>query len=864
MIGLMIRVAGQLGRYARLLPATAGMVLVLQVAAQADVLTINGGAKFTNYPMVTLGIDAALHGGTVQAMRFSIDDSTWTDWEPVAASKRFKLTEPLSLSFYDVFLQFQQDGVAVPDPPYPAAIVYDDLIDTGFFGGQGVALLGGTGNDRGKGVVVQPDGKLLVVGTVEQAAGNTDIVLWRLTAQGEPDTGFGVQGSVVIDAGTADRAAGVALQGDGKILVLGTVGSATTAWEVRRYDSAGVLDTSFGTGGKYQEGASGANEAGNLLVQPDGRIVIIGTRDVTGAKKIQVIRLTATGVLDSAFNGNTGYYRPNLPGNSFGNGVALQADGKILLVGTYANPSGETDLFVQRLKTDGTLDNFNDGLNNFFMAGDAGNDEGLGIAVQPDGKIVVAGAYQWGAGDTDIWVLRLNENGTRDNDFNAPVGDYKDGDVYNDRAEALVIQPDGKIVVVGSFGYATDTDILVFRLNADGTTDNTIYNFYGFYTINSGDDEGQGVALQPDGNIVLVSTFTREEGDTDIHVHRIFGRKETLSVSTTGGGSVADDLGAFTWVDLSGEGDYITGDSVTLTAAPATGYVFTGWGGACAGTSPVCTVTMDGAKNVTASFSLDKPAAPTGLSGVPGNGTAGISWTASQEPGITGYKVYHGSTSGNYATPDQVGTTPAHVISGLMNGVTYYIAVSALKNGVEGPKSAEITVTPGISLSVTVIGTGGGTVSSSPSGISCLDGTGCSAIFSAVPVILIATPSAGWVFDGWSGACAGIGDCTVSQYGPVAVTATFKKTLPVKLTTGTTSYYSTIADAYAACVGVPSCTIEAQATDFTGNLTLANSIAVLLKGGYDATFSSNPGLTTLQGVVTVGRGSLTAQNVVIR
>lgn len=864
MIELMIRIAGLLGRCARLLPATAGMVLVLQVAAGAQVLTINGGAKFTNYPMVTLGIDAALHGGTVQAMRFGIDGILKTDWEPVAASRRLTLAKPFDYSFYDVFLQFLQDGMTVPDPPHTASIVYDDLIDTGFFGGQGVALFGGTGNDRGKGIAVQPDGKLLVVGTVEQAAGNTDIVLWRLTAQGEPDTGFGNQGSVVIDVGTADRAAGVALQSDGKILVLGSVGSATTAWEVRRYDSAGVLDTSFGTGGKYQEGGSGANEAGNLLVQPDGRIVIIGTRDVSGAKEIQVIRLTATGVLDSAFNGNTGYYRPNLPGNSFGNGLALQADGKILLVGTYANPSGETDLFVQRLKTDGTLDNFNDGLNNFFVAGDAGNDEGLGIAVQPDGKIVVVGAYQWGAGDTDIWVLRLNENGTPDNGFNAPVGDYKDGDVYNDRAEALVIQPDGKIVVVGSFGYATDTDILVFRLNADGTTDNTIYNFYGFYTINSGDDEGQGVALQPDGNIVLVSTFTREEGDTDIHVHRIFGRKETLSVSTTGGGSVADDLGAFTWVDLSGEGDYITGDSVTLTAAPATGYVFTGWGGACAGTSPVCTVTMDGAKNVTASFSLDKPAAPTGLSGVPGNGTAGISWTASQEPGITGYKVYHGSTSGNYATPDQVGTTPAHVISGLMNGVTYYIAVSALKNGVEGPKSAEITVTPGISLSVTVIGTGGGTVSSSPSGISCLDGTGCSAIFSAVPVILIATPSAGWVFDGWSGACAGIGDCTVSQYGPVAVTATFKKTLPVKLTTGTTSYYSTIADAYAACVGVPSCTIEAQATDFTGNLTLANSIAVLLKGGYDATFSSNPGLTTLQGVVTVGRGSLTAQNVVIR
>ncbi|BBA71143.1 InlB B-repeat-containing protein [Geobacter sulfurreducens] len=862
MIGLMIRIAGQLGRYARLMPAIAGMVLVLQVAAQADVLTINGGAKFTNYPMVTLGIDAALHGGTVQAMRFSIDDSTWTDWEPVAASKRFKLTEPLSLSFYDVFLQFQQDGVAVPDPPYTAAIVYDDLVDTGFFGGQGVALLGGAANDRGKGIAVQPDGKLLVVGTVEQAAGNTDIVLWRLTAQGEPDTGFGVQGSVVIDVGTADRAAGVALQGDGKILVLGTVGDAATAWEVRRYDSAGGLDPSFGSAGVYQEGGSGANEAGNLLVQPDGGIVVVGTRDVSGAKKIQVIRLTTAGALDSTFNGNTGYYRPSLPGNSFGNGVALQADGKILLVGTYANPT-DTDVFVQRLKTDGTLDDFN-GLNDFYMNEDLGNDEGLGIAVQPDGKIVVVGAYQWSEGDTDIWVIRLNGDGTRDNEFNASVGDYKDGDIFNDRAEAVVVQPDGKIVVVGTYGFDTDTDILAFRLNADGTTDNTVYNFYGFYNVNSGDDEGQGVALQSDGNIVVVGTFSQEAGDTDIHVHRMFGQKETLTVSTTGGGSVADDLGAFSWVDLSGEGDYIKGAPVTLTAVPATGYVFTAWGGDCAGTSPVCTVTMDGAKTVTASFSQEPPAAPTGLSGVPGNGTASISWTANQESGITGYKVYYGITSGNYATPDPVGTTPAYVISGLTNGATYYIAVSALKNGVEGPKSAEITVTPGINLSVTVVGTGGGTVSSTPGGISCLDGTGCSAVFDAAPVVLSATPSAGSIFAGWSGACSGTDDCTVTQYGPMAVTATFTKIPPVKLTAGTTSYYSTIAEAYAACIGVTSCTIEAQATELVGNVTLANAIAVLFKGGYDATFSSSPGLTTLQGVVTVGMGSLTAQNVVIR
>lgn len=872
MIELLIRLGERYGRRVRLLPVVAVILVMLQSAVQGQVLTINDGAMFTNYPSVTLGINAAEHGSPVQSMRFSIDGVEWSAWEPVAASRRFTLAEPLSLSFYDVFLQFLQDGVTVPEPPYSASIVYDDLIDTGFFGGQGVALFGDAGNDRGKGVAVQPDGKLLIVGSVESEPGNTDIVLWRLTSQGEPDTDFGGQGSVVIDVGASDRAAGVALQDDGKILVLGTVdlGSGVTAWEVRRYDSAGTLDSSFGTAGLYREGATGANEAGNLVVQADGKIVVIGTRDVGGAKKIQVIRLGTSGALDSTFNGNTGLYRPALPGDSFGNGLALQSDGKILLVGTYAN-AGETDLFVQRLKTDGTLDDFN-GLSDFYMTGDTGNDEGLGIAVQPDGKIIVVGAYQWGEGDTDLWVIRLNGDGTRDNGFNASVGDYKDGDLYDDRAEAVLIQPDGKILVVGTYDFGTDTDIFVFRLNADGTSDNTIYNFYGFYSINTGNDEGNAVALQVDGNLVLVGTFAREEGDTDIHVHRIFGQKHILSVTTTGGGSVADDLGAFTWVALSGEGDYIQGDAVTLTATPAEGYVFTGWGGDCVGTAPACTITMSGSKSVTASFSMDQPDPPTDLAGAPGNGTASLTWTASQEAGVTGYRVYYGVSSGNYASPDLVGTTPSHVISGLVNGTTYYIAVSTVKDGVEGPKSAEITVTPGVNLSVTVIGREGGavvgptggTVSSTPAGISCLDGMGCSAVFSEVPVVLTATPSAGWVFGGWSGACSGSGDCTVNQYGTVAVTGTFEKILPVKLTAATTSFHSTIAEAYAACAGVPACTIELQAADLAGNVTLANPIAVLLKGGYDATYTADVGLTNLLGVVTVGAGSLTAQNVVIR
>ncbi|BDV42198.1 fibronectin type III [Geotalea uraniireducens] len=860
------------GCRALVLAMLTGMLLAAG-AAEAAVLTVNGGKMFTNYPTVQLSINAADYPNPVQSMRFSADDATWSAWEPVAATKSWTVATPLNLDVYSVFLQFLEQGGAT-SASYGASTVYDDLIDTTFSDNQGVALLGGDGNDTGDGIAVQPDGKLLVVSTLAQPASGTSLItLWRLTTGGLLDGTFnaaGTPGAISFtgsSAGTGlDKGAAVALQSDGKIVVLGTVdlGNGNYAWQVRRFNTDGTVDGTFnGNTGYYQEGATGANEAAGLAIQTDDRIMVIGSRDLgTGVTKIEVLRLNADGTLDSAFNGGTGVYRTGseTSGNR-GRGVALQSDGKILLVGTYAYAGGTSDLYVERLLSDGTRDSFN-GLNGAFFGGGGNLSEGRAIAVQSDGKIVVAGDVDWGGGDTDLWVLRLNDDGTKDTTFDSSIGDYVDGGTGADRASALVVQPDDRIVVVGTFDFIDDTDIWVLRLNADGTGDPTIYNFYGYYYPNaSGNDEGHGVALQADGNIVLAGTFTNPLGDTDIHVNRIFANKQTLTTAAIGSGSIADNLGALAWSGSSGDGDYIRGDSVTITATPAAGSVFTGWSGACSGTTPTCTLTMAADQTAIATFALEPPAAPTGLAGTPGNGAVALTWNANSETGITGYTIHYGTASGSLGSTVTVGTVTSYTLGSLNNGTTYYVAIAALKSGVEGPLSDEIVVTPGLNLAVTFAGSGSGTVTSTPAGISC---TGdCQAVFTELPVTLLATPSAGSLFSGWSGGCTGTGDCTVNQYGPVAVTATFTATPPVRLTTGTTAYYGSIAEALAAASGISSCTIDVQATAAAESLVLQSALAVLLRGGYDASFTPTADTSVLLGL-TISAGSLTLDNIVIR
>jgi hypothetical protein len=232
--------------------------------------------------------------------------------------------------------------------------------------------------------------------------------------------------------------------------------------------------------------------------------------------------------------------------------------------------------------------------------------------------------------------------------------------------------------------------------------------------------------------------------------------------------------------------NYAAGTIVTLTAAPGSGSTFSGWSGACIGTSS-CVVSMSTAQSVVAVFALPTstlPSAPTNVVAVAGNASATVSFV----PGSMGSgsliryeascgKVSDGSwSSANLTTA--TGTSSPITVSGLNNGIAYYCWASTQTTVGYGPWSAEsasFTPISTLNLTVTKSGAGTGSVTSAPAGISC--GTTCSANYVAGTVVtLTAAPASGSTFSGWSGACTGTSSCVVSMSTAQSVVAVFALT----------------------------------------------------------------------------------------
>jgi uncharacterized delta-60 repeat protein len=322
----------------------------------------------------------------------------------------------------------------------------DGALDTGF----GLRTLDDGAGEYGTAAAVQPDGKVVVVGS---SSANSNGVVFRTNADGSRDLSFAGDGAVGIDHGGYEHENDVAIQPDGKIVIAGNTsfdGGVRQAW-VYRLNPDGSFDAGFD--GDGARNLTGADVAYALVVQPDGKILVTG--DASGPGHVPVHRLNPDGSLDTAFDGD-GLARIEQRG--YGYDLAVQADGRIVVTGD-AYTTRDYDVLVARLNVDGSIDtSFRD--TGIVLVDNGADESAYHVALQPDGRIVAAGGTE--AGD-DPLLVRLNPDGSRDRTF-APSGVFVFGNGGGLGTHvALALQPDGKILLAGD-NNATDPDAVVYRL----------------------------------------------------------------------------------------------------------------------------------------------------------------------------------------------------------------------------------------------------------------------------------------------------------------------------------------------------------------------------------------------------------------
>lgn len=389
----------------------------------------------------------------------------------------------------------------------PAPVFAADGDPDPSFGGIGVAGDPVDGYARAHAVVIQSDGKIVAAGeTATTFAGPFSMALVRFKTDGTFDTDFDTDGRV---SGTVPNAAvDLVAQPDGTLVALAFAGSDLL---LARFEDDGTLDASFGTAGVATVDC-GPPVAGTatLVRQPDGKLVAAAPSN-SGATC--VVRALTDGSPDPSFGTNGVVTVPDL----YAWALAIQPDGKVL---TGGRNNGTGVLTVARLLPDGTLDG------GFGSKGLAVNDLGplayaTGLAVEPNGR-VVASVNIVGDG-RDFGVARFTAKGKPDTSFGTDGIAVTTGpDGFFSTTSDVVLQPDGKIVIVGDVTQPGPPfpigNSQLARYDIDGSLDPT----FGTGGIASGGGSGEAIRLQPDGKVVTVGSAPLGP-DSSLVVSRFFG-----------------------------------------------------------------------------------------------------------------------------------------------------------------------------------------------------------------------------------------------------------------------------------------------------------------------------------------------------
>jgi len=404
---------------------------------------------------------------------------------------------------------------------------------------------GGPSNFRA--VAVQTDGKIVAVGTADISIGTTGFLVARFDRSGALDTTFSSDGYTITNiGGNGGGAAAVAIQTDGKIVVTGTCVSALCA---ARYKTSGDLDPTFSPGG-FPAGTIWINPgnftySGNgIAVQPSGRIIIAAGRKTSspsGLERSQLWAFDATGAMDGTFAGGG---ISEISTGSFNQGfraIKLQADGKILAVADGLEDTTE-DFCVVRFDSNGNVDNSFDGDGKAFV--DFGLADSVNaVDIQTDGKILLTGKARVGT-RTVLATARLLSNGSPDFAFGVNSKVTTTIGSTNDVANAIRVQPSGKIIVAG-YAQNPEADLVSVRYNSNGTLDSSIWGTSGVSITDLGaGDETNGIVFSFNGNLLAVG---KSAGNAVVAQFRDLGPSAAMAsisgrVITTNGTGIKNAL----------------------------------------------------------------------------------------------------------------------------------------------------------------------------------------------------------------------------------------------------------------------------------------------------------------------------------
>jgi uncharacterized delta-60 repeat protein len=415
----------------------------------------------------------------------------------------------------------------------------DGDLDGTLFGGTIITDFFGQ-DDIASAVAVQTDGKIVTAGFTFQSGSNFDFALARYNADGTLDPDFS-GGRIATDFfGQFDMATDVAIQDDGRIVVVGQCFESFVTdsdFAIARYNSDGNPDMTFGIGGKMTTDFFGEDDrATAVAILPNGKIVVAGSARNGVFLDFAITRYNSDGSLDANF-GSAGKTVTDFNGTEDTiEDIAIQSDDKIVVAGSTFNRATKSNFAIARYKTNGDLDpSFAFGgkvTTDFF----AESDNATCIDIQRDGKIVVAGNAEVIVSTfpkvttIDFAVARYNTDGRADKSFSSDGKLTADFNGQQDGALAIAAQSDGKIIAAGltnpPAGFFSDFGLV--RYNANGNLDTSFGSGGKVVTDFLGSaDSVLDIAIQRDGRIVAAGSAHDSSGLPNFALARYAGSLPT-------------------------------------------------------------------------------------------------------------------------------------------------------------------------------------------------------------------------------------------------------------------------------------------------------------------------------------------------